>query len=347
MNPSTASPAPPIITPRIAFSPPGWLANAHLQSILPSLKLRRPLLARRAHAMLACAQTQVIDCGDSVRLMGCYSGQAAAGRAPARELAILLHGWEGSADSLYVLSLGAHLFSLGCDVFRLNFRDHGPTHHLNEDIFHSCRLDEVVGAVRSIQAMIPERRVTLAGFSLGGNFALRVAARAPTAGVSLERAVAICPVLRPHSTMDVLEDGWFIYRQYFIAKWKRSLRLKQQCFPERYDFSTILAQRSIKAMTQILVERYSEFPDLDAYLRGYAIVGDALARLEVPSHILFSLDDPIIPARDLHELARSPQLEVTMLPHGGHCGFMDRFNSESWADRQVARLMGLPNRSDL
>ena len=100
-------------------------------------------------------------------------------------------------------------------------------------------------------------------------------------------------------------------------------------------------------MTQILVERYSEFPDLDAYLRGYAIVGDALAKLEVPSHILFSLDDPIIPARDLHELARTPQLEITTLPHGGHCGFMDRFNSESWADRQVARLMGLPSRSDL
>ena len=341
MNHSTTSTAPPVIAPQIAFSPPGWLANAHLQSILPSLKLRRPLLARRVRAMLACSQAQIIDCGDGVRLMGCYSSQAEAGRPPARELAILLHGWEGSADSLYVLSLAAHLFSLGCDVYRLNFRDHGPTHHLNEDIFHSCRLDEVVGAVRRIQATIPGRRVTLAGFSLGGNFALRVAACAPMAGVRLERAVAICPVLRPHSTMDVLEDGWFIYRQYFIAKWKRSLRIKQQCFPERYDFSTILAQRSIKAMTQILVERYSEFPDLDAYLRGYAIVGDALAKLEVPSHILFSLDDPIIPARDLHELARTPQLEITTLPHGGHCGFMDRFNSESWADRQVARLMGL------
>ena len=341
MNQSTVSFAAPLISPLSSFSPPVWLANEHLQSILPSLKLRRPLLARRAHAMLACSQAQIIDCGDGVRLMGCYSSQAAAGRAPARELAILLHGWEGSADSLYVLSLAAHLFSLGCDVFRLNFRDHGPTHHLNEDIFHSCRLDEVVGAVRSIQSTNPERRITLAGFSLGGNFALRVAARAPTAGVRLERAIAVCPVLRPHSTMDVLEDGWFVYRQYFIAKWKRSLRLKQQCFPERYDFGTILSQRSIKAMTRILVERYSEFPDLDAYLRGYAIVGDALASLEVPSHILFALDDPIIPACDLHELARSPNLEITTLRHGGHCGFMDRLNTESWADRHAARLMGL------
>lgn len=339
------------------FSPPNWLANAHLQSILPSLQLRRPLLARRARRMLSCAQPQILDCGDGVRLLGHYSGHTAAGETPAADpageltgetagelagnLVILLHGWEGSADSLYVLSLASHLFGLGCDVYRLNFRDHGPSHHLNEGIFHSCRLDEVLGAVRCIQQAHGDRRVTIAGFSLGGNFAMRVAARAPAAGIQLERAVAICPVLRPHSTMDVLEDGWFVYRRYFIAKWKRSLRLKQRCFPQRYDFSSILALNSIRTMTQELVQQYSEFPDLDAYLSGYAIVGDVLARLEMPCHILFSLDDPIIPARDLQNLARSPFLEVATLPRGGHCGFMDSFNRESWADRQVGKLMRL------
>jgi uncharacterized protein len=340
MMDTQVAPTTPAAAPA-SFAPPAWLANAHLQSILPSLRVRRPLLMRRARAMLACAETQIVDCGDGVRLLGHYSSQAAAGRAPARELAILLHGWEGSADSLYVLSLGSHLFERGCDIYRLNFRDHGPSHHLNEDIFHSCRLDEVVGAVRAIQRTIPDRRTTIAGFSLGGNFALRVAARAPEAGIALQRAVAICPVLRPHSTMDVLEAGPFIYHRYFVGKWKQSLRLKQRLFPKRYDFSSILAQRSIKAMTELMVRRYSEFPTLDAYLSGYAIVGDVLARLGVPSHILLSLDDPIIPARDLHDLARSPQLEVTTLPRGGHCGFMESFHRESWADRQVARLMGL------
>jgi predicted alpha/beta-fold hydrolase len=336
---ATAAPIPTV--PPMTFSPPGWLANAHLQSILPSLKLRRPLLARRAREMLACADTQIVDCGDGVRLLGHYSSQAAAGRTAARDLAILLHGWEGSSDSLYVLSLGSHLFSLGCDVFRLNFRDHGPSHHLNEDIFHSCRLDEVIGAVERIQQALPDRRLTVAGFSLGGNFALRVAAKAPDRGIALERSVAICPVLRPHTTMDVLENGWFLYHQYFIGKWKRSLRRKQECFPKRYDFSAILSQRSIKAMTELMVKEYSEFPDLEAYLNGYAIVGDVLAKLEVPSHVIVALDDPIIPASDLQFLARSSRLDITPMPHGGHCGFMDAFNRESWADRQVARLMGL------
>lgn len=337
------------------FDPPAWLANPHLQSILPSLRLRRPLLAWRARHLLAHSQEHIVDCGDGVRLIGHHSSRRnsskAAGSAPAngpanesaneptRNLIVLLHGWEGSSDSLYVLSLASYLFGRGCDVFRLNFRDHGPSHHLNQDIFHSCRLDEVLGAMRRIQSLFPDQRLSVAGFSLGANFALRIAASVPASGIELERAIAICPVLRPHSTMDVLENSWSVYQQYFIAKWKRSLRIKQQLFPQAFDFSSILRQRSIRTMTQILVERYSDFADLDAYLNGYAIVGDVLASLQVPSHVLFALDDPIIPAHDLKDLARSPNLHINAVPRGGHCGFMDSLTGESWADRQVGLLM--------
>ena len=324
-----------------SFAPPRWLSNPHVQSILPTSLLRKPLLTRRARQLLAASVDHVLDCGAGVRLLGHYSSQQALGRAPAKELAILLHGWEGSAESLYVLSLGSHLFERGCDVFRLNFRDHGPSHHLNEDIFHSCRLDEVVGAVQRIQAMFPTQRISVVGFSLGGNFALRVAAAATRANLQLEQAFAVCPVLRPHSTMDILENGSLVYRSYFMGKWKRSLRLKQALFPQRFDFSPILSQRSIKAMTEILVARFSEFADLDSYLNGYSIVDTALTNLQVPSHILFALDDPIIPAKDLKDLARSPSLRIHEIAHGGHCGFMDRIGSESWADRQIGRLMGL------
>ena len=64
---------------------------------------------------------------------------------------VLLHGWEGSAESLYVLSLAQLLYQQGFEIVRLNLRDHGETHHLNRELFHSCRLPEVVGAVRTLQ----------------------------------------------------------------------------------------------------------------------------------------------------------------------------------------------------
>src|SRR5262249_26428274 len=151
---------------------------AHFQSIWPGLKLRRPLLAQRARLLLDASRDTIVDCGDNVRLLGHESLQTTLGRPESKHLTILIHGWEGNADSLYVLSLGGYLFELGSDVFRLNLRDHGPSHHLNEDIFHSGRIAEVVGAVEAIAKRYPTRRLSIAGFSLGGNFALRVAVRA-------------------------------------------------------------------------------------------------------------------------------------------------------------------------
>ena len=35
-------------------------------------------------------------------------------------------------------------------ALRLNLRDHGTTHHLNRELFHSCRLPEVVGAIQAL-----------------------------------------------------------------------------------------------------------------------------------------------------------------------------------------------------
>lgn len=320
------------------FSPPRFLRNGHVQSVVSSLAFRRPLLRRRAKTLLACSREHILDCGDGVRLMGLHSAHPNPSNE-SRPLVVLLHGWEGHADSNYVLSLGSYLFGKGYDIFRLNFRDHGPTHHLNRDIFHSCRLPEVVGAVRAIQTVFAPSSLSVAGFSLGGNFALRVAAKAPQAGIKLRHAIAVCPVLHPKKTLAAMESGWFVYQKYFIRKWKSSLRIKQKCFPEHFDFSNILRMSSLNDMTDVMVRHHSEYPDLSTYLDGYAIVDDVLAELTVDSHVILAEDDPIIPVHDVRFLAQTPHLKITTVKHGGHCGFMDRLHSESWVDRNVAEIL--------
>jgi predicted alpha/beta-fold hydrolase len=77
------------------------------------------------------------------------------------------------------------------------------------------------------------------------------------------------------------------------------------------------------------------------YLNGYAITGERLRSLAVPAHLLASADDPIIPIADLQRLAQHPQLEVTRLPYGGHCGFVERLSAPSFADRYVMRRFAL------
>jgi predicted alpha/beta-fold hydrolase len=312
------------------------LRNPHVQSIVPTLPPQSLFTRLRAATLLARSETHVIDCGDEVRLLG-YLSRHPDANGP-RRLVILLHGWEGNVDSNYVLSLGASLFAQGCDVFRLNFRDHGASHHLNRELFHSCRLSEVVGAVKCIQQLFGSQTLCLAGFSLGGNFCLRVAAQASRAGISVRRVVAVCPVVRPQRTMEVLRRTT-IYSQYFIRKWKRSLRLKQRSFPDDYDFSDLNALDDLSAMTDVLVRKYSEFADLDEYLTGYSLLNGALASLDIPVHVIGSLDDPIIPTEDWADLARVPNLTLELTRYGGHCGFMRGFARPSWVDETATRIL--------
>ena len=148
--------------------------------------------------MRAASDELLLECGDGVTLQAFHSSPAKRGREPGKRLAVLLHGWEGSADSTYVLSLAQTLFAHGFEVVRLNLRDHGATHHLNRELFHSCRLPEVVGAVRALAQQFP-------GMPHGARRAFRWAAisccawprTAKRAHLPIERVIAVSPVLDP------------------------------------------------------------------------------------------------------------------------------------------------------
>jgi predicted alpha/beta-fold hydrolase len=239
------------------------------------------------------------------------------------------------------------LWENGCRVVRLNLRDHGDSHHLNRGIFHSCRLDEVIGAVRAVGGQFPGSGLALVGFSLGGNFAMRIAARAPEAGLQLRQVLAVCPVLDPRETMIALDNGLGLYRSYFMDKWRRSLERKREAFPEVYEFGDVGRFRTLREMTEYLVLEHTEFPDLDSYLDGYAITGKRLAGLQVPCEMLLADDDPVIPVGGLERVARSSWLTVTRTLKGGHCGFLQSYGLQSWLDEYASRqlLRGPPSGS--
>lgn len=311
------------------FRPLRLLRNPHAQSILPSLPPRRWFTRARSRRLRQAAAEWLLDCGQLARLKALHTAAPeSTGRA-----AVLLHGWEGSAESPYVLSLGATLLSRGYDVVRVNLRDHGGTHHLNRELFHSCRLPEVVAAVAEIAARLSGWPLYLAGFSLGGNFLLRVAAE-PSPPAQIAGVVAISPVLDPSRTLDAMERGT-LYHDYFVRRWTRSLRAKQAHWPGHYDFETLLRSGDLRHMTAELVSRHTDFEHCEAYLAGYAITGARLATLRVPARILIADDDPIIPVIDVAGLAVSPHLQVIRTRNGGHCGFMDSFGAPSFADRFV------------
>lgn len=323
------------------YRPPWWLRNAHLQSMLASSPMRRNLGAREIAASGAITTAHIVDGGTGVRLHGLHS--AVPGRE-SRGLALLLHGWEGSTESSYMRLTAATLLQRGFEVFRLNFRDHGDSHHLNEALFHSNRIDEVVQAALDIaRRFLPvdggQRPLVAAGYSLGGNFALRLALRAPAAGLKLARVAAVCPVLDPAVTMAQMERGRRMYLRYFERKWRSSLLRKRALFPRQHDFDDRTLRLGMRELTEWLVQRHTDFDTLDAYFEGYSIAGDRLSALQVPVDILMAQDDPVIPVQAFHALALPASARLEIARWGGHCGFLRNARLQGFAEDWVAERL--------
>ena len=314
------------------FEPTWPLRHAQVQSALASLKLRN--WPRRGHALIRGAVRHVLDCGDGVRLVGLHSKQPAR----ARGLVVLIHGWEGSHDSAYLLSLACTLFDAGYNVFRLNLRDHGGTHDLNEELFHSARLDEVLGALQAIHRLDSTRPVFVVGFSLGGNFALRLGLRGHERGVAPNLAVGICPAINPGATLHALDTGPKLFHKYFINKWRNTLVAKSAAWPGKYDFSDVLGLTNFTDITAKFVERYTEYGQLEKYLAAYTLTPDILQASRSPLAIITAQDDPVVPYADFHGLQDRAGLRFLAPKYGGHCGFVENFRLRSWAEHRVLEL---------
>lgn len=314
---------PDTFRPRLGFK------SAFLQTVLASSRIR----TWGPNPMLVAARETVIETGDGIRLLGLYSPCPGA-----RGLVVLIHGWEGGADSAYIRCSGRSLFKAGYAIFRLNLRDHGNSHHLNTGLFFASLIEEVFDAVVQAARLAKGLPVFLAGFSLGGNFALRIARRCfQTPIPDLAHAVAISPVLDPDRATSAIDASPMI-RAYFLKKWRRSLRKKQALFPGRYDFSDILKLSSIREVTDRLLSRYSDFKTTGDYFARYTLLKDALRTLAVPATIITARDDPIIPPDDFSQLLLNRNTRLILHSHGGHSGFIEGPSLSSWIDAKMIEL---------
>ena len=314
-----------------SFQPPLFLKNAHVQTVLASSKLR--ILG--PNTMRAVARKEIIETVEGVKLLGYHSVQN--NRQP-KGLVILLHGWEGSTDSTYLQRCGRILYRHGYDIFRLNFRDHGDSHHLNSGIFYAVLLEEVYQAVRQAAELAGGAPVFMVGFSLGGNFVLRILKKCVSVPfTNLRHAVSISPVLNPEeSTLNI--DRIAFIRKYFLAKWRRSLSKKQELFPGLYDFENVMDLKTIQAVTDALLEKYSDYCTARDYFHAYSVMGSAIEGINTPTTIITAEDDPIIPIKDFYDLKLNKHIQLIIHSYGGHNGFITGFKLQSWYENRIIKL---------
>ncbi len=91
----------------------------------------------------------------------------------------------------------------------------------------------------------------------------------------------------------------------------------------------------MRALTEWMVLRHTDFATLDEYFDGYSVAGGRLRQLPIPADVLMAADDPVIPVQDFESLAEHPGVHVELAAHGGHCGFIERASLDGYAERWV------------
>ncbi|MDE0444780.1 MAG: alpha/beta fold hydrolase [Gammaproteobacteria bacterium] len=305
------------------FQPPLGLTSPHLQTLLA----RVPTRASQRHGTGVCSEDVILNCRDGVRL----EARVTPGRTGA-PLVIILHGWLGDSRSWYVERTANVLHAQGYRIASLLLRDHGGTASHNREMFNSARLGEVVDACN---ALAEGCAAGVIGFSLGGNFALRLAGD-PQTDSGFKACLAVSPVIDPARTVRAIDAGWVIYRKWFVTKWHGALEEKQAAFPDDYaELDAALRLSTVAGITDFLIGRYLPYRDSADYYARYDLRGEALARVRIDTRIVAARDDMMIPADSYNDVTHNDRVDLQMFDHGGHCGFVEDWRLNAYLDEVV------------
>jgi predicted alpha/beta-fold hydrolase len=260
---------------------------------------------------------------------------------------LALHGLEGSSSAHYMLGIADKARRAGFNAVLLNQRNCGGTEHLGPGLYHSGLIDDAAFVIRELARTDGIDRVVAAGYSLGGNLALRLAGSHPPSDLpSLKGVCAVSPVLDLEACVRALERGSnFIYQWNFVRNLKKRMRRKQTCFPGGFDLSGLDAIRTVRQFDAAYTAPYFGFASAEDYYHRAAALR-VIDRIAVPALIITAEDDPFVPHQSFRDpaIAANPNVTLVVTRHGGHCGFLAASSGDAddgyWAERQIVEFAG-------
>ena len=141
---------------------------------------------------------------------------------------MLLHGLEGSSDAHYIRGMADKAWARGFNVVRLNQRNCGGTEHLSRGLYHSGLTHDPLAVMRELARSEGLPRFAFAGYSLGGNLALKIAGELGEAAIPQIAAVAaVSPVMELATCVAAIERRQNLaYHLNFVRNLRARMRRK-------------------------------------------------------------------------------------------------------------------------
>jgi predicted alpha/beta-fold hydrolase len=257
-----------------------------------------------------------------------------------RPTLIALHGLEGSSDAHYMRGLATKAWAAGFNVVRLNQRNCGGTEHLSAGLYHSGLTADPLFVLQELIDRDRLSRLAFAGYSLGGNLALKLAgelgARAPR---ELAAVAAVSPVMELEACVRAIERRENrIYEWNFCRNLQARMRRKARAWPGKFDLRGLWKVWSIRAFDERYTAPHHGFAGAsDYYYRASAM--RVIDRIAIPALIVTAEDDPFVPPQPFRDptVTGNPHITTVITTAGGHCGFIGEANDDDgyWAERMV------------
>jgi hypothetical protein len=237
--------------------------------------------------------------------------------AGADSLLLIVHGHGANANAGVCSKMARAARRAGIASLRLSLRGADLS---GDDIYHGGLTDDARAALAS-----PELRgygkILLAGYSIGGQIALRCAL--DHIDDRIRSVAAICAPLSIAAAADEFDKPRHsLYRSYVLAGLNRVYAATAARRPLPTPLETVRRARFVRERDELTVVPRFGFRSADDYYRRIEVANE-LDRLDVPSLLVLCENDPIVPMHTLRTaIARaSLALSVISVKSGGHMFF--------------------------
>ncbi len=331
------------------FIPLWGLGNRHLQTVVGSR------LRGRDGRLEARSQRRVFDTGNGTHVVALHTPAAGRplGDVPVGKNAIVLvHGLAGSATSVYMLGLAGKAVMAGHDALRVNMRNCGGSEQLTPTLYHAGLTHDLDAIIKELIVRDGVERIAVCGFSLGGNIVLRWAGDAgddlPPQVYALASVSPAIDLAASSHRVDTKTSSR-LYRDMLLGLLRDTASAKRKLADEgavtlhpdlaaAYDaVGDIDALATIREFDDRLIAPSFGFDGADDYY-ARASAAPVLHRIRVPTIIVHSRDDPLVPPELIEsDIVRdAPRVSAVITDRGGHCAFLARRPAPGHLDRYWA-----------
>lgn len=310
------------------FHPMSGASNPHLQTLLPRLVRRHPML--QPHW-----QRLELPDGDFVDLAWSEDPLMAA----AKPRAVLFHGLEGNFYSPYAHGLLHAWRSRGWLGVVMHFRGCSGEPNRMQRIYHSGETEDARFFLNWLSETYGAAPTAAVGVSLGGNMLACYLAQEGER-CRLQAAVVVSAPLMLEPCSYRLEQGLSrIYQRYLLGQLKQNARRKLRSYPNTLPIKLpqLKQLRRIRDFDDAITARIHGFSDANDYYRRCSAL-PLLPQIRIPLLIIHASDDPFMTAEVIPDPSGLPDnIEYQLTRHGGHVGFVGGSprHPQMWLEQRI------------